>query len=82
MEQNKYEATLAEENARQLANSFATNRVEEFLTKLQKEMSTESGGVVWVEPKVKKQLGVLLSTAYFKGYMDRHEGAKLRKLYL
>jgi hypothetical protein len=82
METNKHEATPAEENARQLANSFATSRVQEFVEKLHKELATESGGVVWVESKVKKQLGILLSTAYFKGYIDRHEGSKLRKLYL
>jgi len=76
------EPTAAEENARQLANSFAKERVRSVVEQLEKELSVESGAMNWSKEKVDRVLGTIVSTAYFKGYMDRHNNEKLRRLYL
>ena len=79
---NLTDTTQAEESARELANSFAGKRVPESIEQLRKALSLESGPLDWNDHKVNQALGRMISTAYFKGYMDRHHGEKLRKLYV
>jgi hypothetical protein len=81
MEIGRNEATPAEENARQLANAFASERVRKELDTLKKVLGLSDNAIV-AEKEIDRLLGILLSTAYFKGYMDRHRGEKLKKLYL
>ena len=74
------EPTPAEENARALANSFARERVKAVVDQLESLLSVESGSMTWSKERVDRVLGTIVSTAYFKGYMDRHNGEKIKHL--
>jgi hypothetical protein len=71
-----------EEAARELANSFAGERVPPALEQLHQTLIKENGEFEWSSIEVNKIIGRLISTAYFKGYMDRANNNKLQKLYL